>query len=183
MFLFLDVCVDPDFPSEEQLDNIYENPTNYRFLVDHMLPCVVGRPTWKVKRTTSLLSTFVTPSDEAFMMVGLKNSMNRWYTRHRNGFLKEGEKKTPLPPQMYTRGPVKTWTKKHPLPIRSPGKGGWNVQGRLEFIRFHELAVKHRQTKDFKNFETEYLAEFSKLNKRSLPLGMNMPPMPMDFEK
>jgi hypothetical protein len=55
-----------------------DDKTAFTFVVEHLIPAVLGRKTWKQKMCTELVSTTFTPSDEAFLYVVLSNSYDLW---------------------------------------------------------------------------------------------------------
>lgn len=145
-------------------------------MIENMLSTVVGRPEWKRNKGVTKLSEFVTPSDEAFMFVAVRNSMKRWEVKHLNSVSYDGISDRPLPPPIYTRGPTGMTTKKY------LGKGGWNLQGMMDFVKYHTATVEHCKTTNYINFETRFLAKQSKNGTGTFAPGMTMPVMPMDLD-
>lgn len=181
LFVFLVICKDSCFPTERQLTQIHQYMDSYKLLMENMLPIVIGRPKWKREKGVVLLSTFATPSDEAFVFVAVSNSMERWSTRHKNVVNYEGVSDRPLPYPKFTRGPVKPTYNIPVNPTTLRGKGGWNLRGRMEFVNFHRATVEHRKTRTFVEFEASLLAKYAKNGMGRLTPGMDMPPMPMDI--
>jgi hypothetical protein len=77
----------PTVPEDQENDENIENAeeqegdddtTAFTFVVEHLVPAILGRKTWKQKMCSELVSTSFTPSDEAFLYVILQNSYDLW---------------------------------------------------------------------------------------------------------
>ena len=62
----------------EMLDRKNMTTDIFEDYCDNFLSVVVGVSEWKEKAHRDLISKFVTPSDEAFALVSLENSYDRW---------------------------------------------------------------------------------------------------------
>jgi hypothetical protein len=62
----------------EDNDSIENDTTAFTFIVEHLVPAVVGKKTWNRCKCKELVSEKFTPSDEAFLYVILSNSYDLW---------------------------------------------------------------------------------------------------------
>lgn len=147
-----------------------------------MLPVVVGRPTWKKRTATSRFSDVATPSDEAFMLVALLNSMNRWAVKYTNGNNLGTERNDNLPSPLFTHGPNTTASASiGSIQLEKKKRSGWNNEGRLHFVRFHRATVAFRNTKAFAEIEDALMVKLTANGRKCTVAGMDMPALPMDF--
>ena len=52
--------------------------TAFTFVVEHLVPAVIGKKTWNKSKCTEIVSTTFSPSDEAFLYLILSNSYDLW---------------------------------------------------------------------------------------------------------
>ena len=120
----------------------------YTTLMTIFTPCVVGVADYKRQVGSMFLSSFVTVGDEAFVLLTLENSEERWMELY-----KTGETKNKMA-NKYTDGGIS----------RKSGRGrslsGWSNAG---LNRFNELYMKVKRDRDIPNrgFEGAFLDKMS----------------------
>ena len=110
---------------EAEVENTYvhmrsiDTAANYINMLDKLIQTVVTYKVYKMNRTTRPFSEWVTVSDEAFLIICLKNYSRRW--RYEKELKEMGSKppsakdEPPMPPARYTgkhKGTKKSWSKR-----------------------------------------------------------------------
>ena len=70
-------------PTLKDILKLHQSPCNnnnrpFTFIVEHLAGAVIGQQKWKPSRCYSPLSRSMSISDEAFMLLILKNQYNMW---------------------------------------------------------------------------------------------------------
>jgi hypothetical protein len=52
--------------------------TAFTFVIEHLVPAVIGKKTWNKSKCTEIVSKQFSPSDEAFRYLILSNSYDLW---------------------------------------------------------------------------------------------------------
>jgi hypothetical protein len=128
--------------SNEDLTKISETP--YFYFCNTILECVAGKKAWKIQKKQKKISkSCVTVSDEAFALLLLINSWNKFE------FIADH-------PQCEARGelPSTLYTEKKG---RNKKMRGWSQEGINNFNHLCECVVKDRQSESGKRFETSFL--------------------------
>jgi hypothetical protein len=114
----------------------------WSFFCEEFLPCVVGKSKWNHGCASSLMSTFVTVTDEALTLLLLENSWDTWH---------QTESKS------YTRNKEDLLQSKWTVAAKAVGRfGGWKEDG-LE--RFNDLVKEVRKNRLEGNaVEVQFLA-------------------------
>ena len=78
-----DIPIHMQLPMMEEILKLCQSPhgsnnTTFTFIVQHLAGAVIGQRKWKTGRCYIPLSTSMTISDEAFMLLLLKNQYNMW---------------------------------------------------------------------------------------------------------
>ena len=113
----------------------------YVWALQCFMPCIIGRKQWNQTAATRLLREFVTPSDEAFMLVNLENQMTRWTDMFETG----NTKTSPVCPPF-------TATVQAPIYDNSEFRqickkcGGWNKAGIEAFNVYRNKIIEMRKS-------------------------------------
>jgi hypothetical protein len=111
----------PEVPLLENILKMREDKEGaYTFFADHLIECVAGKMRWKNQKREQLMSEVATPTDEAFALLILENSIMRWLDIAENGT-------ESLVKPVYTRGKAAGGSRKYE---------GWTDAGKT---RFNEL--------------------------------------------
>jgi hypothetical protein len=136
----------------------------YTVFFEHFVPCAVGKTEWErcigeagtiTESKDSFLSTV---SDEAFALLLLENSYERWfdlYTSNDGNVMQQrGVKQRRFEsdvPTLYTRGGIK-----YDKYLSKEGeRKGWSDEGIIRFNELFKLVKKDR--KDNSNFDVDWL--------------------------
>ncbi len=113
--------------------------------MDNYVSVVVGKQMFKKKAQVSLLSSFVTVSDEAFALLTVKNNQEVWPVKYRNKG-KRHEDMEKVPDTKYTNR-------------RRYGKvrDGWTKEGQREFLRYYNMVMDDRRSPSGVEMERELL--------------------------
>ncbi len=136
----------------------------YTVFFDHFVPCALKKTEWERRiaisgtHTESTDNFLSTVSDEAFALLLLENSYDRWfdlYTNNDGGVMqqrgvKERRFESDVPP-LYTRGGIKYQNYQSKL----GEKKGWSDDGIIRFNELYEM-VKRDRTANI-NFEVSWL--------------------------
>jgi hypothetical protein len=63
---------------EEGIESIGNDITAFTFIVEHLVPAIIGKKTWNKYKCMENISKTFTPSDEAFLYLILSNSYELW---------------------------------------------------------------------------------------------------------
>ena len=141
---------------------------SYFWALTLFMPQIRGKRDWNSNYLSQTLSSFVTVSDEAFMLINLDNQWNRWYDM----YCSRNTKTSPTP-TLYTSMGV---SNNASTPRQLCNKfGGWNAAGMAQFNRYSILIKRMRKARtdleeDWRtawNHESDEV--ISKKRKRSLP--------------
>ncbi len=127
-----------------------ERPTFCAQFCQRFLKCVVGEQKWNSKHLVEPIRDFVTPSDEAFVILVLENNCSVWVDMWDKDNMKESNV-VPL----WTNGGQNKKDRNN----GSTGKHkGWSNEG---VNRFNQLMVGvMRNRKNFPNFDTDLLQKW-----------------------
>ena len=114
----------------------------YADLFDTFLPCVVGRKKWRKSVTTTLVSNFVTVSDEALCLVILENNRNSWINAV------EGDEGHVGRLTKFTMDGCGQNARKHK---------GWSRDGWNRYNELYQLVKRDRESEAGKDMEKRYL--------------------------
>lgn len=136
------------FPTLESLGRDRDlNIENFKIFCEKLLSVAVGRRKFKEGRCTKRISKFCSISNEAFIIVSVENSYDRWKWEWTNQQAAGAADGPTMPPKKYTQNP--SASKKY---------RGWTAEG---IARYNELITEvklDRKDKDRKNLEEQYLA-------------------------
>jgi hypothetical protein len=114
----------------------------YKFFADYIIECVAGKREWKKQRETITMASATSPTDEAFALLLLENSYDRWRA------MAESEDGTSREVTKYTRGKSTGGSRKYE---------GWTEEGRTRFNELVKFVRKDRL--DNIEWDNSYLAE------------------------
>ena len=123
------------------------NKGNRSKFCDHFLRAVVGHRRFDCDKKESILSNWITVSDEAFAMLVGKNNIDRWIDMYR----RDDKKKSDVTPR-YTNG-----GKSQVQNGSSQRCKGWTVEGTKRYGQLYCLVEKERATIARQEFEEHYL--------------------------
>ena len=106
------------------------------------MPCIIGRKQWNQAAAVRSLSEFVTPSDEAFMLVNLENQLTRWTAMFETG----NTKTSPVCPPFTATVQVATYKTKEFRQICRK-YGGWNKAGIGAFNAYRIRIIEMRKNR------------------------------------
>lgn len=123
------------------------NKGNRSKFCDHFLRAVVGHRRFDCDKKESILSNWITVSDEAFAMLVGENNIDRWIDMYR----RDDKKKSDVIPR-YTNG-----GKSQVRNGSSQRCKGWTVEGTKRYGQLYRLVEKERATIARQEFEEHYL--------------------------
>jgi hypothetical protein len=123
------------------------------FFAREFLPCVVKRLYFRVNKLESLLSEYVTVSDEAFTLFLLENNVARWEAMFERGTTKSDDS---MPSQKYQA--VNGGEEKN------AGKDGYGLQAVLRYNEYYRYITQARSKMDANTLETELLQKMEDLH-------------------
>ena len=150
------------------MEDFFEGRKNvavYTVFFDTFVPCATKKTTWErqiakagIKTITKKLVSLCTVSDEAFALLLMENSFDRWFDLHIQG-RKEVEKhprgskasnfESDIPP-LYTRGGIKYKTANINHSVK-----GWSEEGLNRFNLLFDHVKQDRM--DHESFELDWL--------------------------
>jgi hypothetical protein len=157
---FKDIVVTVDYSMNEVWQQGRRNTKMYEIFFDNFLPCVIKKSVFDRQVCVATNDkTLCTVSDEAFALLLLENSFDRWLDiyRLRKGQVtpKRGQKRREFEsdvPTKYTKGGfVYNQTDKNNDPK------GWNASGIKRYNELFEIVRKDRKT--HKTFTVKWLAK------------------------
>ena len=154
----------PAFDMEDFLKG-HSHVEAYTVFFEHFVPCALKKTEWERRiamagtHTTASTDNFLsTVSDEAFALLLLENSYDRWfdlYTSNPEGVMQQrGIKQRRFQsdvPTLYTRGGIKY----HKYQIKEGEKKGWSNGGIIRFNELFEMVKRDRTVNS--NFEAAWL--------------------------
>jgi len=114
----------------------------YKFFADYIIECVAGKREWKKQRENVTMASATSPTDEAFALLLLENSYDRWRAM---AFSEDG---TSDEDTRYTRGKAVGGSRKYE---------GWTEDGRTRFNELVKFVKKDRL--DNREWDHRYLAD------------------------
>jgi len=151
-----ELCKKKEMPDKEVLLNPRADPQVFAIFCGSFLSCLVGKIIYKEKVLLRLIAEFVTVSDEAYALVYLENSYDRWLAES------NGEPKPP----------IKKWTSDH---LSATLFQGWNQEGIARYNELYMSVKEKRKDRDTKKFELVFQGEvkdsqLQKGSKKKMPL-------------
>ena len=122
------------------------NIENFKIFCENLLSVAVGRRKFKEGQCTKRISKFCTISNEAFIIISVENSYDRWkweWTKKQAAGAAHGH----MPPKKYTQNP--SAAKKY---------RGWSAEGIARYFQLIKEVKLARKDKDRKSLEEQYLA-------------------------
>ena len=118
----------------EDCDN---NNCAYFWALQEFMPCIVGKKSWNSNYLSTHVKKFITPSDEAFMLVSLENQWDRWTNMYTSGETRKSNVSAPYT-SVDTMGSTTT---------RQPCRKfcGWNQMGMETFNYYLEKVKESRK--------------------------------------
>lgn len=129
--------------------------TIMKYFMDHYVSAVIGKQRFRKLAQGSVVSSFVTVSDEAFALLTVKNNQEVWPAKFRNkGKKLEDMEKVPNP--KYTNR-------------RRYGKirDGWTKDGQREFLRYYNMVMDDRKAEEGIQMEKDLLDLYQNEGTRS----------------
>ena len=124
-------------PDKEMLLKPRDDPQVYTIFCVSFLACLVGKIIFNQKVLTEPIANFVTISDEAYALVYLENSYDRWMAE---------SKDEPTPP-------TKKWTSDN---LAATIYKGWNKEGIVRYNELYKSVKEKRKEKGTKKFELDF---------------------------
>ena len=160
-----DLCKKKEMPDKEVLLNPRADPQVFAIFCGSFLSCLVGKIIFREKVLIHLISSIVTVSDEAYALVYLENSYDRWLAES------NGEPKPP----------IKKWTSDH---LSAALFQGWDKEGIVRYNELYKSVKEMRKKKDTPRFELHFQDEvkesqLQKGSKKKKPLGNEIVLEPM----
>jgi hypothetical protein len=132
----------------EQFLQLHENKEVYHLFLTRIVERIVGNAYWKRNSDKKPLSRFCTRSDEAFGLLLLENSYDRWTDMWLRGDYKDKEKKAPR--SCYTNSGDTRGLKGSNRKLE-----GWSMEGYKRFDELHKLVTADRAKPSRATFEEE----------------------------
>jgi hypothetical protein len=107
----------------------------FKFFCNHFLQNVIGKIEWRTNKAVKKITDVATPSDEAFALLLLENSEDRWRDMHVKRNLKTSDV-----PAKYTNAGNKT-KKGHSCKFK-----GWNNNGIKRFNQLLDVVIANRNS-------------------------------------
>ena len=132
-------------PTVKEMQQLRENQSLHILVCERFLKTVTGEEKWNCNHLIRPLQEFVTPSDEAFLMLVLENNEDRWTDEWEKGITKDSDV------------PAK-WTNSG----RSKGDGktrkfcGWAKEG---IERFNELMIIVKKDRKMNKHVDDWMLE------------------------
>ena len=135
------------FPTLESLGRDRDlNIENFKIFCENLLSVAVGRRKFKEGQCTKRISKFCSISNEAFVVISVENSYERWKWEWTNQQA-AGAAPGPMPTKKYTQNP--SAAKKY---------RGWSAEGIKQYFQLITEVKLARKDKDRKSLERQYLA-------------------------
>ncbi len=134
-------------PDKEVLLKPRDDPHVFTIFCVSFLACLVGKIIFKEKVLTEPIANFVTVSDEAYTLVYLENSYDRWMAE---------SKDEPKPP-------TKKWTSDN---LAATLYKGWNQEGIVRYNELYKNVKEKRKEKGTKEFELDFQDEMQASRKK-----------------
>ena len=131
----LDVLCNLDLEESVHLDR-------YVLALQCFMPCIIARKQWNQAAAVRSLSEFVTPSDEAFMLVNLENQMARWTEMFDKGNTRTSAVCPPFTATMQTHT-----CKRDEFCQICKKYGGWNEAGIEAFNDYRIKIIEMRKSR------------------------------------
>ena len=166
-----DVAADMPYRMSEISSLILDNERwakSYFWALTIFMPQIRGKRDWNSNYLRESLSSFVSVSDEAFMLINLENQWNRWYDMYCTGNTKVSPIGT-----IYTSMGVDANNNNRPRQLCNKF-GGWNAAGMAAFNRYSSLIkiMRKRRSELEETWRTAWNDEseltISKKRKRSV---------------
>jgi hypothetical protein len=130
----------PELPLLENILKMREDKEGaYTFFADHLIECVAGKRRWKNQKREHLMTIVASPTDEAFALLILENSIKRWIDMAKHGTESIEKPK-------YTRGKAAGGSRKYE---------GWTDEGKQRFNELIDAVTADRS--DHSEWDKSYL--------------------------
>jgi hypothetical protein len=133
------------------------NAKMYKVFFDNFLPCVIKKSVFDHQVDVATNDrTLCTVSDEAFALLLLENSFDRWQDIYRlqKGVVtpKRGQKRQSDVPTRYTKGGIV-----YDKTVKNKDPKGWSAEGILRYNELYAMVKENRKTN--RSFTTNWLVK------------------------